>query len=64
LIEIGSGVYILSDNLPWDAGLAVTERIRDIGRDVLQFFFQTINSSRPQLIPYFLPYRILRRGLA
>jgi len=45
----------------WDDGQAATERIRDIGRNVLQFSFQTrSNSSRPQLLPYFLPYRILR----
>jgi len=45
------------------AGLAVTERIRDIGQNVLQSSFSNNKKQQPQLLPHFLAYRIPLGGI-
>jgi len=51
------------DIYQWGTGLAVTGRIHNNGRKVLQPYFQTGRSSSPQLLPNILSYRIPRLGL-
>jgi hypothetical protein len=47
----------------WSAGLvAVTGRIRDIGQNILGSSSQKGSSSKLQLLPNFVPYRIPRGG--
>ena len=55
-VKCGLGIY------HWGAGIAVIGRICGIGQNVLQSSFQRGSSSSPQLLKYFLPYRILRGG--
>jgi hypothetical protein len=61
--QIRSGAKSCLDIYCWNAGLAVTERLRDIAQKVLESSFETGSSSSPQLLPRFLPYRIPRGAI-
>jgi len=61
--QIGSSAKYWLDIYHCGAGLALTGRIRDIGKYVLQSYFQTGSRSSPKLLPTFPPYCILWGGL-